>query len=123
MESDVDLLFRGGIRRGEIAGLIGVCGGESRRGAELGPKALVLAVLEESIRDYLSGSAIARSRTEAWMRGSGAAGAFSFVGVCEVLGFEPTSVRAALERVRAANGRGRLAGRSRRNARRRSTLR
>ena len=122
MDGEADSFFRGGIRRGVIASLIGVCGGESRRGAELGPKALVLAVLEESIRDYLSGSAIARSRTEAWMSGRGAGGAFSFIGVCEVLGFEPTSVRAALERIRAANGRGRLSGRSRRNARRRATV-
>jgi hypothetical protein len=122
MSDEADRLHWGRIEAEEIAGLVGVCGGEARRSPDLGTKGLMLAVLEEGIRDYLSAREGVRARAEAWVRGAGPPSVFSFTVVCETLGLEPTSVRAALRRMRGANSPARAIGRSRPNARRRATL-
>ncbi len=80
-----------------------IVGGGEPYGAEFtGTKALMLAVLEEALRDYRSVRPRLRASAEAWVA-SARHLPFSFVVVCETLGLEPTAVRAALPRWREAN--------------------
>jgi hypothetical protein len=73
-------------------------GGEPRNSGYTGTKALMLAVLEEGIRNYCGLPGRMRAEAEAWVR-SNRRSAFSFVVICEMLGFEPDAVRAALPRL------------------------
>jgi hypothetical protein len=77
-----------------VFGLDSLGGGESRPGECRGPKALMMAVLEDAIRDYFS---IGRLHLDAadWVC-SERRDVFSFVVICETLGLEPTAVRRAL---------------------------
>ena len=59
-------------------------GGEPCRTEYTGTKALMVAVLEESIRNYCSGAARLRADAEAWIRSDWCA-PFSFVVICEPL--------------------------------------
>jgi hypothetical protein len=107
-EIDVDLL--------RIASL---GGGEPRSGQYTGTKALMLAILEDGIRSYLSPVARIRSEAEYWVSSSRQRSPFSFAVVCETLGLEPDAVRSALERMRERHITPRRAiGRSRPNVRR-----
>jgi hypothetical protein len=83
----------------EVASLIGVGGGERRTTPYVGTKALMLAVLEDGIRAYLS-HGTERYEAELWVHGRGRGSAFSFVVICETLGLEPQPVRSALSRLR-----------------------
>jgi len=91
MDADSDIL-RLVFARGALGG------GESRRGEMTGTKALMMAVLEDAIHDYRT--AIGRQRTdvETWVH-SDDRDVFSFIVICETLGFEPAAVRRALERL------------------------
>lgn len=103
-----------------IAGLQGFLGGgEPRSNAISGIKALLLAVLEDGIRSYLSPVKEVRAEAEYWVSSSRARSPFCFVVICETLGLEPTAVRHALERLRAQRvNPGRVLGRTRPNVRR-----
>lgn len=80
-----------------------VTGGESRTGQLTGTKALMLAVLEDGIRSYLSTSALLSDEAEFWIYSHRRQSPFSFVVVCEMLGLDPEAVRKTLKRLRNAN--------------------
>lgn len=108
MEVDVDLLR-----------LASLGGGESRSSQYTGTKALMLAVLEDGIRSYLSPVARIRAEAEYWISSTRARSPFSFPVVCETLGLEADAVRGALRRMRERNVAPRRAiSRSRPNVRR-----
>ena len=97
----------------DIRSLIGIGGGE--RGAtavENGTRALMCAVLEGSIREYLGANYRHRLQAEAWFRTNGYS-PFSFPNVCDVLGLEPDAVRKALQRLRAKSAPPSVLGRNR----------
>ncbi len=78
-------------------------GGESRTSEYTGTKALMLAVLEDGIRSYLSPVGRIRSEAEYWVTAKKHRSPFSFNVVCETLGLEAQAVREALERMRKEN--------------------
>jgi hypothetical protein len=86
-----------------------VTGGESRTGQLTGTKALMLAVLEDGIRSYLSSSRIIASEAEFWVHSPRRHSPFSFVVVCEMLGLDADAVRKTLKRMKADNVSGRKA--------------
>ena len=111
--NDLELDFRGGV----------VSGGEPRHTEYTGTKALMLAVLEDGIRSYLSPVGRVRSEAEYWVSARRERSPFSFTVVCETLGLEPDAVRQALERMRSKDVTPRRAlRRSRPNVRRGSRL-
>jgi hypothetical protein len=98
-------------------------GGESRSGQYTGTKALMLAILEDGIRSYLSPVGRIRNEAEYWVKTGRQRSPFCFTVVCETLGLEPEAVRTALERMRVRNVSPRRAlGRSRPNVRRTGRL-
>lgn len=101
----------------DLHGILG--GGEPRTSALSGIKGLLLAVLEDGIRSYLSSVKEVRAEAEYWVSSSRARSPFCFVVICETLGLEPTAVRHALERMRSQRvNPGRVLGRTRPNVRR-----
>ncbi len=111
-DSDLDLLR-----------ITSLGGGESRNSQYTGTKALMLAILEDGIRSYLSPVGRVRSEAEYWVRSARNRSPFSFHVVCETLGLEPGAVRVALDRLREKNVSPRRAiGRSRPNVRRTGRL-
>lgn len=78
-------------------------GGEPRGGQLTGTKALMLAVLEDGIRSYLSGARIIAQDAEYWISSHRRQSPFSFVVVCEMLGLDPDAVRKTLKRMKSAN--------------------
>ena len=91
MEGDDDLLR-------QLSQLGSLGGGELRASEYVGTKALMLAVLEEGIRNYCGPLGRVRTEAEAWVR-SNRRSAFSFTLICETLGLEPDAVRRALPRL------------------------
>jgi hypothetical protein len=79
-----------------------LCGGEPRHSALNGTKGLLLAVLEDGIRSYLSPVQEVRVEAEYWVSSRRARSPFCFVVICETLGLEPSAVRRALERLRSS---------------------
>lgn len=75
-------------------------GGESRQGQFTGTKALMLAVLEDGIRSYLSPTRAVSQEAEFWVHSEKRRSPFSFVVVCEMLGLNAEAVRLALKRMR-----------------------
>jgi hypothetical protein len=120
--SNFDPKYTGGAISDDLSSLIGIGGGESRSAPYTGTKALMLAVLEDAIRSYLSSETRARSEAEGWVLSRQRRSVFSFIVVCETLGLEPKAVRAALRRLRAQQVTPDHIPRSRPNARRRSRL-
>ena len=103
----------------DLIRLTSLGGGESRSAQYTGTKALMLAILEDGIRSYLSPVSRIRSEAEYWVTAGRQRSPFSFIVVCETLGLEPEAVRTALERLRIRNVSPRRAiGRSRPNVRR-----
>jgi len=103
----------------DLLRLASVGGGEPRTGQYTGTKALMLAILEDGIRSYLSPAARVRGEAEYWVSAPRQRSPFSFNVVCETLGLEPDAVRLALKRLRARNVSPRQAiGRNRPNVRR-----
>jgi hypothetical protein len=82
-----------------------------------GPRALMLAVLEDAIRCIEEGRGRCRfdirrraAEAEAWVRCDRGEWPFSYVNICEVLGFDPDAVRVRLlhaHRTRVPAGRAR----------------
>ena len=120
--SNFDSRNLGGVNFDDLASLIGIGGGESRSAPYTGTKALMLAVLEDAIRSYLSTEVRARSEAEGWVTSRQRRSVFSFIVVCETLGLEPKAVRVALRRLRAQQVSPDHIPRSRPNARRRTGL-
>lgn len=85
----------------DLLDLMTLSGGEPRGGAYTGTKALMVAVLEDGIRSYLSPVARVRAEAECWIGARRHRSPFSFGVVCETLGLQPDAVRAALRRLRA----------------------
>ncbi len=75
-------------------------GGEPRQTHFTGTKALMLAVLEDGIRSYLSPNRAIAQEAEYWVHSEKRRSPFSFVVICEMLGLDATAVRAALKRMR-----------------------
>ncbi len=107
---------RGGARGG-LDALVGAASAEWRAEPYSGPKALMLAILEDAIRTFLSKDARAREEAESWMFGRHPPSVFSFTVVCETLGLEPKAVRLAMRRLDEQAVSGALLPRSRPNAR------
>lgn len=107
---------RSGAGRG-LDALIGVGGGEDRSAPYSGPKALMLAVLEDAIRAFLSKDARARDEASSWIFGPHPRSVFSFAVVCETLGLEPKAVRVAIRGMNRRELSPDLLPRSRPNAR------
>ena len=120
--SNFDPRHTGGVSSDDLASLIGIGGGESRSAPYTGTKALMLAVLEDAIRSYLSSETRTRSEAEGWVVSRQRRSVFSFIVVCETLGLEPKAVRAALRRLRTQQVTPDHIPRSRPNARRRTRL-
>lgn len=107
----------------DLLRLTSLGGGESRSAQYTGTKALMLAILEDGIRSYLSPVARIRNEAEYWVKTGRQRSPFSFMVVCETLGLEPEAVRTALERMRARDVSPRRAlGRTRPNVRRTGRL-
>lgn len=104
----------------DVADLSSVLGGSAPQVTNFsGTKGLLLAVLEDGIRSYLSPIGELRSEAEYWINSSRARSPFCFVVICETLGLEPAAVRRALERMRAESvDPTRALGRTRPNVRR-----
>ena len=79
-------------------------GGEPVHQPYTGLKALLIAVLEDGIRSYLSPIRRVRLEAESWIGDSRRRSPFSFVVVCEALGLDSTAARQAVERLRARSG-------------------
>jgi hypothetical protein len=107
----------------DVVSLIGVGGGERRTTPYIGTKALMLAILEDGIRAYLSEGYAVRQEAELWIHGRRQGWAFSFSVICETLGLEPSSVRIALSQMRARRAVPEPGRRSRPNVRRYAGLR
>jgi hypothetical protein len=104
----------------DVANLSSVLGDNAPQASNFsGTKGLLLAVLEDGIRSYLSPIAEIRAEAEFWVNSSRARSPFCFVVICETLGLEPAAVRRALERMRAESVNPlRAIGRTRPNVRR-----
>src|SRR4030095_9569014 len=87
--SNFDSKHAGGVNSDDLAALIGIGGGESRTAPYTGTKALMLAVLEDAIRSYLSTELRGRSEAEGWGSSRQRGSVFWFIVVCETLGLEP----------------------------------
>lgn len=61
-----------------------------------GTRALMLAVLEDGIRSFLGSSRVLAHDAEQWILSRRRQSPFSFIVVCEVLGFAPEAVRERL---------------------------
>jgi hypothetical protein len=107
-----------------VQGRVG--GGDPAHRTSAGIRGLMLAVLEDGIRSFLSTSRTRRDEAEAWITMRSQNWPFSFENVCQVLGLEPSAVRQALRvmRERNANGARRVRlSRSRPNVRRKGRIR
>ncbi len=81
-----------------------------------GIRALMLAVLDNAISNYLGSTAQLREEAELWINSRSRRSPFSFSIVCETLGLDSEAVRAALHRWRmSAPETPRIAGRRRPN--------
>ena len=97
----------------DFATLISLGGGERRSPPYTGTKALMLAVLEDGLRSYLSCGSRIHAEAERWINGRQPPSVFSFRVICETLGLEPSAVIRALRKLRA-NAHAPGAGRRRR---------
>ena len=80
---------------------------------------MLLAVLEDGIRSYLSPVPEIRAEAEYWVGSGRTRSPFAFVVICETLGLEPAAVRSALDRLRLQRvSPNRAIGRTRPNVRR-----
>jgi hypothetical protein len=86
-----------------------VFGGGSGVLPQTGIKALMLAVLEEGIRNYLGTDGRVRSEAAAWIVSDARKSPFAFEVVCESLGLDPGAVRVALRNLREKNVSARMA--------------
>jgi hypothetical protein len=106
-----------------LLALTPLCGGEARVGQPTGVKALMLAVLEDGIRSFMSPISQIRMEAEFWIMSPRRRSPFSFNVVCETLGLDPQAARDAVLRLRRVEHTGRRPlRRSRPNVHRRGRL-
>jgi hypothetical protein len=86
----------------ELRRLTNLGGGEPRAAQLTGTKALMLAVLEDAIRCYLSSKKVIAAEADCWIQSGQRRSPFSFLIVCETLGLDPHAVRGAVKRLRDA---------------------
>jgi hypothetical protein len=105
--------------------LLSSLGGGERRSAEYtGTKALMIAILEDGIRSYLSRAASVRAEAEFWVHCGRRNFPFAFNVICDTLGLEPDAVVNAMQRLREQGVSPRRAiRRSRPNVRRNGKIR
>lgn len=72
---------------------------DSRQGEYTGTHALMLAVLEEGIRSFLTGKGRIQEEAEFWIFSPTSRALFSFAVVCDHLGLNPEATRHALRRL------------------------
>jgi hypothetical protein len=93
-------------------------------GVSTGVRALMVAILEDGIRSFLSPVTRLRQEAEYWVAGRKQQSPFSFCVVCETLGLEPDAVATAILRMRTGGASApRPIRRSRPNVRRTTRLR
>ena len=82
----------------------------------------MVAVLEEGIRSYMSGSTTIRNEADRWIHGKRQRSIFSFDVVCETLDLDPSAVRKILAETRNKSGRDLARARFRRHPGRRREI-
>jgi hypothetical protein len=87
-----------------LLSLTPLCGGEARVGQPTGIKALMLAVLEDGIRSFMSNLPQVRMEAEFWILSPRRRSPFAFNVVCETLGLDPAAARSAILRLREHDG-------------------
>jgi hypothetical protein len=99
-------------------------GGASRAGSyPTGLRALMLAVLEDGVRCFLSRDRQVHAEAELWMTTQRQNWPFCFTAVCHTLGLNPDAVHAAARRLREREASPRrVFGRTRPNVRRRGRI-
>ncbi len=65
---------------------------------------LMLAVLEDGMRSYLSSANWIRAEAERWVMSPRRGSPCEFAAACELLGLDPHAVRTALGRLRSKSG-------------------
>jgi hypothetical protein len=111
-------------RKRDPISLVSLVAAETPRGVSTGVRGLMVAILEDGIRSFLSPIARLRHEAEYWVASRRRPSPFSFTVVCETLGLEPDAVAAALLRMRADGSAGpRSLRKSRPNVRRTARLR
>jgi hypothetical protein len=99
-------------------------GGDVPCGVSTGVRGLMVAILEDGIRSFLSPVRRLRQEAEYWVASRKQRSPFSFSVVCETLGLEPDAVAAAILRMRTdGTSAPRPVRRSRPNVRRTARLR
>lgn len=86
----------------DIADVVNLAGGERREGTATGVRALLLAILEDGIRCYLSPRAKLAYEAERWVEGRGKPAAIPFALICASFGLEVSSAQRALRAMRAS---------------------
>jgi hypothetical protein len=95
-----------------------VVGGEDRRGAVTGTRALMLAVLEDGLKAFLSRSRLLAAEAECWVFSPSRRSPFSFLVLCDAFDLDPDALRKRLVQLRAQGASSRhLIPRVRRNVR------
>jgi len=84
----------------DIMDLRSIGGGTANGQPLTGIRALMLAVLDNAISNYLGSAAPLREEAELWINSHSRRSPFSFSIVCETLGLDSEAVRAALHRWR-----------------------
>jgi len=107
----------------DVSMLSSLSGGEPRHGTHSGIKALMVAVLEDGIRCFLSPVARHRHQAEIWLFSRRTRSPFAFDTVCEILGLDAGAVRSSLRTLAASRTPlATVRGRSRPNVRRTTQL-
>ena len=100
----------------DIMDLRSIGGGTANGQPLTGIRALMLAVLDNAISNYLGSAAPLREEAELWINSHSRRSPFSFSIVCETLGLDSEAVRTALHRWRVtAPAAPRIPGRRRPN--------
>ncbi|HYD47496.1 MAG TPA: hypothetical protein VEB21_04080 [Terriglobales bacterium] len=118
-EPDLELLPAGAY---DIPDVVNLGGGERRDGVVTGVRALLLALLEDSVRCYLGDKAALRREAERWIEGRQRGAAVTFEAVCSSFGLDPSATRRHLRRLRLAQADPRQMGRARPNVRHTAVL-
>lgn len=84
----------------DLLALIRSSSGEPRSSEFTGIKSLMVAILEEGIRSYMSGSSSVRNEAERWIHRKRQRSVFSFEVICETLELDPGAVRRVLANMR-----------------------
>lgn len=106
----------------DLPDIVDLSGGERREGCVTGLRAMLLALLEDSIRCYLSPKERLRVEAERWIEGKHRSVPVSFEDVCASFGLEPGAARQALRQMRQRATHSKHLGRARPNVRPNRTI-